>query len=60
MEELKPCPFCGSMAELMGNGRNIAWVQCSNHDECWCGMTSPVRTNEEAIKIWNRRSGNEQ
>ena len=53
-KELEPCPFCGSEAELVSRGsRN--YIACSNRDECWCGMTCPASTKEEAIAIWNRR-----
>lgn len=55
MSELKPCPFCGSEAKLISRGR-CNYVTCSNEDECWCGMTCPVDTPEEAVQIWNRRT----
>ena len=47
--ELKPCPFCGGEAELMGV--TIFWVQCrSCHVE-----TLAVDHEEAAVKAWNRR-----
>lgn len=52
--ELKPCPFCGSEAEPVFRGK-CNYITCSNVEECWCGMTCPVSTKEEAIAIWNRR-----
>lgn len=55
MSELKPCPFCGSEAKLISRG-SCNYVTCSNEDECWCGMTCPVSTPEEAVQIWNRRT----
>ena len=55
MSELKPCPFCGSEAKLISRG-SCNYVTCSNEDECWCGMTCPVGTPEEAVRIWNRRA----
>lgn len=54
--ELKPCPFCGSEAKpVFRDNLNCHYVTCSNEEECWCGMTCPVSTKEEAIAIWNRR-----
>ncbi|GEM_PF-2177524 len=53
-KELEPCPFCGSEAELVSRG-SCNYIACSNRDECWCGMTCPASTKEEAIAIWNRR-----
>ena len=55
MTELKQCPFCGSEAKLISRG-SCNYVTCSNEDECWCGMTCPVSTPEEAVRIWNRRT----
>ena len=55
MEELKPCPFCGSEARPVFRGRTN-YVVCSNEEGCWCGMTCPVTTPEEAARIWNRRT----
>lgn len=54
MIELKPCPFCGSEAKAVFN-RRCNYVVCSNESECWCGMTCPVQTPEEAARIWNTR-----
>lgn len=55
MEKLKPCPFCGSEARPVFRGRTN-YVTCSNEEECWCGMTCPVSSPEEAARIWNRRT----
>lgn len=52
--ELKPCPFCGSEAKPVFRGK-CNYIVCSNEMECWCGMTYPASTKEEAIAIWNRR-----
>lgn len=49
MEELKPCPFCGSTATLQCD----AWVACDN-DNCGCELTISINA-EEAIAQWNTR-----
>lgn len=54
-EKLKPCPFCGSEAKPVFRG-GVNYVVCSNEEDCWCGMTCPVTTLEEAARIWNRRT----
>ena len=52
--ELLPCPFCGGEAKPVFRG-SCNYIACSNVEECWCGMTCPASTKEEAIAIWNRR-----
>lgn len=54
-EKLKPCPFCGGEAKPVFRG-GVNYVVCSNEEDCWCGMTCPVTTPEEAARIWNRRT----
>ena len=56
LAELKPCPFCGSPAELTGEC-DMVWVRCSNED-CWCQMVTRFDEPEEAIEEWNRRADN--
>lgn len=53
--ELLPCPFCGAEAKPVFSG-SCNYVTCSDEDGCWCGMTCPTRTPEEAVRIWNRRT----
>lgn len=52
--ELKPCPFCGSKAELNrlgGPNSTHAYVECSK-----CDASMPFRTTfEAAAEAWNRR-----
>ena len=52
--KLKPCPFCGSEAEFIGE-EHYDWfyIQCKK-----CKMRSAWQTREEAIEAWNRRSKN--
>ena len=57
MEDLKPCPFCGSGEIKIRNIMN-GWV-------CGCGTTDCIgqnfhirkyETKEKAIEAWNRRA----
>ena len=48
-KELKPCPFCGGEAEIVGY--TIFWATCK---EC-TAETKDFDTKEEAIEAWNRR-----
>ena len=53
MIELKPCPFCGTEAEIVFE--NGAYTV-----RCWetidCGVEIPgFLDKEEATEIWNRR-----
>lgn len=58
MNELKPCPFCGSdniFAHSIPNyTRNWNWtVRCNN-----CDYQGPIAASkEEAIEKWNDRKG---
>ena len=52
-EELKPCPFCGSEAEMLNYSENEWLVRCPACD----GMVERWRETEaEAIEQWNRRA----
>ena len=55
MVELKPCPFCGGKAEIIGgiSERSSAQVRCT---QCSCS-TSYCHINM-AIDKWNRRADN--
>ena len=49
--ELKPCPFCGGKAEMMGI--TFVYVKCLK-----CGVeTMGFREEDEAAGAWNRRDG---
>lgn len=52
MNKLLPCPFCGSKANLDGNG-TLHYVKCAK-----CGSVG-VRTIDKdyAIEAWNTRIG---
>lgn len=55
--ELKPCPLCGSSAELWGahpdRPARKAWIACVGR--C-CIMTREYLTDAEAIAAWNARA----
>lgn len=52
--ELKPCPFCGGVAELKMPGYehySPCWCKCTR-----CGAEGPTKSSEfEAEKGWNER-----
>ena len=49
--ELKPCPFCGSEAELF-EAPGVYFVECSNPK---CNYPTNWDTKEEAVTAWNTR-----
>ena len=55
-KELLSCPFCGTTDVQMKTSKVVFWVQCNN-TECFCSMGGE-RTEENAIKAWNRRQSN--
>ena len=53
MSEIKPCPFCGSLATLHAEGWGYH-VRC-NYDRN-CGAVGPFKVlKANAIAAWNRR-----
>lgn len=60
MAELKPCPFCGSKAEIEHKRKLMTWiVQCSNYS-CPASymIGNDFETEEQAVEMWNRRADN--
>lgn len=58
MEKLiKPCPYCGSNAELIGFNFEYGTVTvgCTNED-CDIAMWKGFFSEEDAIEHWNRRA----
>lgn len=49
---LKRCPFCGSKAHTIDDGRGNYYVECDNKD---CSVFSWVDPEDVAIKSWNTR-----
>lgn len=54
MDELKPCPFCGSTAELIGEC-DMVWARCTNYD-CRAERINRFDEPEDAVKDWNERA----
>lgn len=54
MDELKPCPFCGSKNVIMKRYHGLFGVEC---DSCYRPSWGYWKTKEQAIKAWNRRQG---
>lgn len=59
MDKLKPCPFCGGRAVMIGAPftHDRFLVACKNRgDACKCEpCTNWFDTREEAAEAWNRR-----
>jgi len=61
MDKLKPCPFCGGNARVLGCPKAMSWMSCDN-----CGVdvffynhnTCGRATKEETIEQWNNRECN--
>ena len=51
MDKLKPCPFCGGEAALLGETQSIKCKRCG----CAFIVTNPLTTRLEAKEAWNRR-----
>ena len=56
MSDLKPCPFCGMKATLIST---IHQVRCDNIRCDVMPNTWAYDTDDETIKAWNRRVGDE-
>lgn len=64
MAEIKPCPFCGSIATDYGR-KEVRTDIIDLHQKIWklycvqCGAgTDYFETTKEAIEAWNRRIDN--
>lgn len=60
MTELKPCPFCGGEAKMI-KFQKVGSETCEYVMQCWgChAKTRVCKTDEEAIRAWNRRWNDE-
>lgn len=53
MEDLKPCPFCGSEVEMWEAGYGtFHWIECP---KCRAEMNAHGRSEKKLAKAWNRR-----
>lgn len=60
IEELKPCPFCGRKAWIIDTGnypRTFYRIVCQS---CRTKQGKFYDTEEESIKAWNRRAGEDE
>lgn len=62
MDELEPCPFCGSEAIFETYGEKLPnygiAVRCGNVLKCGCRFEF-WDTKTQAIKAWNRRAAHD-
>lgn len=55
MDELKPCPFCGSDVAFLGDSQSIKCKKCG----CAFIVTNPLISRFEVKEAWNRRVNDE-
>lgn len=58
MEELKPCPFCGGEASVIGKPHETKFCVGCGDDTClgFSGLGWLYGTEEDAAAAWNRRA----
>ena len=59
MAELKPCPFCGSEAEIVPINSN-QWIACCTNEDCPIYYGLAFHTREKAKEWWNTRTPKER
>ena len=62
MNELRPCPFCGrlpNIVERKTQKSSFFCVECKNINCQILVSTLPCKTEETAIEAWNRRTNDE-
>lgn len=58
--KLKPCPFCGGEARLYNDGVHGFFHMCMINGDAMVKIESRFfESDEEAIKVWNRRAETE-
>lgn len=59
-DELKPCPFCGKIPEIIisknSNSKSFYRVECKRMSCTVLASTFAYSTENEAIEAWNRRA----
>lgn len=58
-KKLKPCPFCGSPANLWQWNYGTA-IECSKYNPNTHQVQIKQETREKAIEAWNRRVSDEK
>ena len=58
MNELKPCPFCGSKP-FVWRTNHRTYIECPNLTAESHRIMMSGKSDEEAIEAWNRRAGEE-
>ena len=53
---LKPCPFCGSLARMWKWGAGHTVIECVNYDVDIHRVSIQGDTEAEAVDAWNRRA----
>lgn len=57
MQELKPCPFCGSEASMFGDESTGTWNVFCNNGLCPTEPGTAICFSEqEAVEAWNTRA----
>lgn len=54
--KLKPCPFCGGEAKIIGAIGAVFWARCT---ECGAETQSEL-SEQQAAELWNGRANNER
>ena len=57
MQDVKPCPFCGSKIISIEKNDAVNWEVCCKNCGATVGAYDYYETIEEALEVWNRRVG---
>lgn len=59
IKKLKPCPFCGGEARVRDGGDYFTVGCLDKNCICFYGTNWVYEKQENAIKAWNRRMGDD-